>query len=185
MKTENTNSKRIEWKIDIPIFRHPLILKQLGIAIGIPFGTLIILLIIFTQEIRYLIYALLLIGLTFLGTYLTIILAYQGKYKVGFIIDDTQLRCYTQKKQAKKNKIINSLAIILGMFSSKYSVSGAGMLAQSRQDTRIKWKNVKKVTYHPKKHFIHIKGNFADNMTVFCTQENYDQIASIISAKTK
>ena len=29
---------KIEWKISAPIFREPVILKQLEIAIGIPFG---------------------------------------------------------------------------------------------------------------------------------------------------
>lgn len=176
--------EKMKWEVDVPIFRNPLILKQLGLAIGVPFGILILILFLITTEIRYVFYSLFLIGFLFILTYIIIMVLYGGRYAVGFVIDTKGIRCYTQKKQAKKNKIINSLAILLGIFSSKPGIAGAGMLAQTRQDIRIKWKHIKKVNYRPRKHMILVKGNFAEHIAVFCTQENYEQAKSVIESKT-
>lgn len=181
MNNKIHNSNKITWEISVPIFHNQLILKQLGIAIGIPFGLLIIFLIIITQEIRYLYYALGLIGLLFLFTYIVIMLLYRGTYDVGFVLDQKGIRCYTQKKQAKKNRVINGLAMILGIFFRKPGVAGAGMLAQSRQDIRINWRNIRKVRFRPKQRLILVKGNFAENIAVFCHKENYDQVTSVIN----
>ncbi len=176
--------EKMKWEIEVPIFRNPLILKQLGLAIGLPFGILIIILVLITNEIRYLFYSLSLIGLLFILTYIVIMVLYRGNYAVGFVIDTKGIRCYTQKKQAKKNNIINSLAIILGIFSRKPGVAGAGMLAQTRQDIRINWKHIKKVRYRPKRYMILVNGNFAEHIAVFCTPKNYEKVKSIIDAET-
>src|SRR6056297_1713982 len=184
MPEKNNDIEKIKWEVKVPIFRNPLILKQLGIAIGLPFGILIIFLIMVTNQIRYLFYSLALLGLLFLITYLTIMILYQGKYDVGFVLDKKGIRCYTQKKQAKKNKIINNLAVILGIFFRRPTIAGAGMLAQSRQNIRINWRNVRKVTYRPKQQLILVKGNFAENIAVFCSKKNYEQVKSVINHQT-
>lgn len=181
MQNKNSDSERLTWEVSVPIFRNPLILKQLGIAIGLPFGLLIIVLILITQEIRYLSYALGLIGLLFLFTYIVIMLLYRGTYDVGFVLDQKGIRCYTQKKQARKNRFINALSMILGIFFRKPGIAGAGMLAQSRQDIRINWRNIRKVRFRPKQQLILVKGNFAENIAVFCHKENYDQVTSVIN----
>jgi len=183
MSNKKDTSEKMKWEIDVPIFQNTLILKQLGLAFGLPFGILIIILVLITTEIRYLFYALALIGVLFLLTYIVIMVLYKGKYSVGFVIDDKGIRCYTQRKQAKKNKTINILAIILGIFFTKPGVAGAGMLAQARQDSRINWNHIKKISYRPRKQMILVKGNFAEHIVVFCTRENYEQVQSIIAAK--
>lgn len=184
MSKKDTTTDNIKWETTVPIFRNPLILKQLGLAFGIPFGILIIILILITNEIRYLMYSLALIGFLFLFAYIIIMIIYQGNYEVGFVISNKGIRCYTQEKQAKKNKIINSSAFLLGIFLRKPGVAGAGMLAQTRQDTHINWKHIRKVTYRPKQQLILIKGHFAEQMAIFCTPDNYDQVKSIIQKKT-
>jgi hypothetical protein len=185
MQNKNNVSKKLTWEISVPIFRNPFILKQLGIAIGLPFSLLIIVLILISQEIRYLSYALGLIALLFLFTYIVIMLLYRGTYDVGFVLDQRGLRCYTQKKQARKNKFINGLSMIIGIFFRKPGVAGAGMLAQSRQDIRINWRSIRNVRFRPKQQLILVKGNFAENIAVFCNNENYDQVTSFINQHTK
>jgi hypothetical protein len=184
MTSKDPTKCKLTWELKVPIFKNPIILKQLGIAFGLPFGILIIILLAITQEIRYLFYFLMLIGFLFLLTYLAILVLYKGRYDVGFVIDDKGIRCYTQKAQAKKNKMINSLACIAGIALGKPGVAGAGLLAQSRQDETIKWKNIKKVKYKPKHNMMLIKGNFAENIAVFCTKDNYEKVKSEIDKRT-
>lgn len=168
-------SENIEWSIRVSIFRNPIIMKQLGIAIGIPFGALILFLIISKA-----IYALVLIAVLFLLTYLFILVVWGGKYDVGFELDKTGIRNYTLKNQAKKNRIINTMAVVFGLLSGKPAVAGAGMLAQSRQNILIKWSSIRKVKFYPQNKMVMIRAGFAENIAVFCSPANYSEVASFI-----
>ncbi len=166
---------KIEWTISVPILRNTIILKQLGIAIGIPFGILIIILIIAKAT-----YALILIAALFLLTYLFIRIVWGGNYEVGFELDKTGIRSYTLAKQAKQNRVINILTVVLGFLSGKPAVAGAGILAQSRQHVFIRWKNIRKVKYLPGKNTIMLRGGFTENIAVFCTINNYTTVETYI-----
>ena len=176
-KLLNPTSEKVEWTIRVSILRNTIILKQLGIAIGIPFGILIIILLLTKAY-----YGLMLVGVLFLLTVLFIQLVWGGKYDVGFEMDSSGIRSYTLKDQARKNRVVNSLAVVLGLLSGKPAVAGAGMLAQSRQDVYLKWKNIKKVKYLPNKHVVMVKAGFTENLAVFCTKDNYAEAESFIQA---
>jgi len=176
----------IQWEKNVPIFRNRFILKGLGIALGIPFGILILFIIflsggdILGTDAKY---PLFLIGLLFLLTFLFIFIVYGGTYAAGFIIDEKGITNYTQKHQAKKNKIINSLLIFLGLFSGRYSAAGSGFLAQQRQTVRIKWRDIRKVTYYPKDFTIMISGGFSQKIALFCTPKNFERVKATIEEK--
>jgi len=172
--------ENIKWNIRVSIFRNPIIMKQLGIAIGIPFGILILFLIISKA-----IYALVLIAVLFLLTYLFILVVWGGKYDVGFELDKTGIRNYTLKNQAKKNRIINTMAVVFGLLSGKPAVAGAGILAQSRQNILIKWSSIRKVKFYPQNQMVMIRAGFAENIAIFCTPANYSEVASFIQYRLK
>src|SRR6056297_1689873 len=116
--------EKIQWEIYVKIFKNPFILKGLVVAIGIPFGLLVLAIIIISggdimgTDAKY---ALFLIGLLFVVTYIIIMIIYSGKYAPGFIVDDKGITNYTQRNQGKKNKIINSFLIIFGLFGGNFS----------------------------------------------------------------
>jgi len=180
---KNTSYK---WEIEVYIFKDPIIVRQLGLCIGVPFGALIIMLSIFAAGgDKGAIYALMLVASLFVLTYAFIMIVYRGKYAAGFIIDKKGILNYTQKKQAKKNRIINSLTVFLGLVSGRYSAAGAGVLAQSRQSVLVRWNRIRKVKYYPKRRTILVKGGFAETIAVFCNDENYEDISALIGKKVK
>ncbi|SDZ39086.1 hypothetical protein SAMN05660462_02992 [Proteiniborus ethanoligenes] len=185
MKEREDNVKKIEWSINVPIFKTSLILKQLGIAIGIPFGLIIIFLLTISDDNTYTFYAFSLITALFVLTYIFIRIIYGGKYHVGFTIDNKGIRYYTQKNHLRKNNIINTLTIILGLISGKPSITGAGILAQSRQAIFIKWGGIRRVKYCPKQYTIMIKGGTSENIGVFCTKENYLEVEELIKSRVQ
>ena len=71
-------SEKLEWTISVSLLRNPLIRQQLGIAIGIPFGILGIVLVIVKAW-----YALMLIAALILLTALLIAAIWGGKYHAG------------------------------------------------------------------------------------------------------
>lgn len=179
---------QIQWENQVSIFKNPFILKGLFISIGIPFGVLIVSIIvisggdIMTTDAKY---ALFMIALLFIFTFIFIMVIYKGKYAPGFIINNDGIINYTQEKQEKKNKVINILAIFLGLFSKNFSVAGAGTLAQSKQIVKIKWKEIRKVKYYPNKNTILIYGGLTQKIAIFCTKENYSLVKEIIIEKIK
>jgi len=174
---------KMQWEIKVPIFKNRFILKAVGLAIGIPFGV-VIAIILFTAESDAK-YALLFIGLLFLLAFVLILIIYGGKYAAGFAIDDTGIVNYTQAKHARRSNTVNKLAVVLGAVSGKPAAMGAGMIAQSKQVVHIKWKNIRKVKYYPKQFTILIKGGFTENIAVFCTRENYAEVEAIIKNRAK
>ena len=176
--------ERIEWKISVPIFKNTLILKQLGIAIGIPFGIITLIVGIASGKSLYLLYGLGLIIALLLLTWLFMLAVYRGNYDAEFVLDNEGALCRTQAKQAKKNRVVNALTVFLGLFSGKPTVAGAGLLAQSRQEVFLRWNRVKKVEYEPKSLTILLQGGFADSVALFCTEDNYPQVEKFVMDQT-
>ncbi len=185
MNGENIGQEKIIWQIRVPIFRNTVIVKQLGFAIGIPFGLLAVILVIVSGKSVYTLYALGLIGVLLFFTWLFIMAVYGGKYEAEFILDPKGMLCRTQAKQTKKNRVINILTIILGFLSGKPAVAGAGILAQARQSEFLKWDSVRRVKYNPRQRTNLLRGGWTKNMALFCTQENYSAVELIVMIRTK
>lgn len=178
---------KLQWEIYVPIFRNRYIMRGLGIAIGIPFGLLIAMIIILSggdiagTDAKY---ALGLIAALFLLSFLLVMILYGGKYAPGFIVDETGIVNYTQEKQTKRNRVVNGLLIALGAISGNPTAMGTGMIAQSRQVVRLKWKKIRKVRYDAKRHTILVRGAYTEKIAVFCTPENYPLVSEYVRQKT-
>lgn len=174
---------RIQWEISVPIFRNRFIMHGLALALGLPFGILVIFLIIVSKgnilgtDVKY---ALALIGILFVLTMLLILALFGGRYAPGFIVDNEGIINYTQEKHAKKNKVINTLLVIFGLSRGNFTSAGTGLLAHSRQMMKIRWKNISRIQYYPNQKTILVQGGFTEKITIFCTKENYGKVESAI-----
>jgi hypothetical protein len=108
---------------------------------------------------------------------------YGGKYAPGFIVDETGITNYIQDKQVKKNKIFNTVLIILGLYRGNLTAAGTGLLALSRQVAHIPWRAIRKVRCYPKQHTIIVKGRPIEKIAIFCTKENYKEVETAIKEK--
>lgn len=180
------DSENIQWEIEVSIFRSIVILKDLGIALGIPFGILIIILLIVSDgdiSTNGIGYPLIFIGTFFLIAFFFIMIVYSGKYAAGYVIDRKGILNYTGENQSKKNKAINILLVFMGILSGKPFEVGAGILAQSRQSVFIKWSSIRKVKVYPKSKSIVIKGGFAEKIALFCNGDNFDLVKDTVINK--
>lgn len=163
----------MEWKISVPIFKNTMILKQLGIAVGIPFGLVVIIIGASSGRSVDTLYGIGLIGLLLFFSWILVMAVYGGKYEVEFILNDEGVLCRTQAKQAEKNRIVNALTIALGLLTGKPAAAGAGLLARERQSVYLRWNRITKVSYQPEHRTILLRGDFTENIGLFCTKENY------------
>lgn len=172
--------EKIQWQISVPIFRNTAILKQLGLAIGIPFSLVVLVIGLSSGKSVDTLYGLgLIVALLFL-TWLFIMAVYRGKYEAEFVLDGKGVLCRTQAKQAKKNRIVNTLTVVIGLLSGKPAAAGAGMLAQSRQEVFLRWNRVTRVNCKPKSRTILLRGGWTENIALFCADENYEQIEAFV-----
>ncbi len=176
--------ERIQWQISVPIFRNTVILKQLGLAVGIPFGLVALVIGLTSGKSVYTLYGLGLIAALLLLSWLFIMAVYRGKYEAEFVLDQKGVLCRTQANQAKKNRIVNALTVVLGLFSGKPAVAGAGMLAQSRQEVFLQWNRVTKVKCKPKSRTILLRGGWMEQIALFCAEENYSQVERAVMLQT-
>jgi len=174
---------KLQWEIYVPIFRNRFILKGLALAVGIPFGIVIAVIIIAAggdiagTDAKY---ALILIAALLILTFLLIMIVYGGQYAPGFIVDETGIVNYTQEHQAKRSRVINGLLIAMGLFFGNPTAVGTGMISQSRQVMHIRWKSIRKVKYYPEGHTILVRGGYMEKIAVFCTPENYAEVERIV-----
>lgn len=177
--------ENMQWKISVPIFRNTIILKQLGVAIGIPFGLVVMIIGFTSEESHYTLYALGLIVGLFVLTWLLIMVVYQGKYEVEFVLNGDGILYQTQAEQRKKNRFINTLTVLLGLFFGKPATAGAGMLAQSRQEVFLRWNRITWVKYRPLSHTILLGGGLTEHIALFCTAENYKLVERFVIKKVQ
>jgi hypothetical protein len=180
----HTNIKEIQWTNSIPIFKNSTILKQLGIAVGLPFGFVIAFILISSGWSKDSLYAASFIIEALLLAYLLIKVVCGGKYEAEFTIDEKGIYCCSEEKQASKNRLLNKLTVLAGIFSGKPAVSGAGLLAQSKNRMFIPWTNISKIKYIEKEFVILIYGGFAEKIALFCTGDNYSEIEKNIKGKS-
>lgn len=180
MNSETDMIEKMEWSISVPIFSNTIILKQLGIAVGIPFGLVVLVIGLTSGKSVYALYGLGLIAVLLFLTWLFIMMVYRGKYEVEFVLDKKCVICRTQSKQAKKNRTINALTVMLGLLSGRPAAAGTGMLAQSRQEGSLGWKRITRVKYKPKSRTILLRGGWTDQIALFCTDENYKQVETFV-----
>ncbi|NLI70416.1 MAG: zinc ribbon domain-containing protein [Firmicutes bacterium] len=183
--TDDNLPGRIDWTISVPIFRNPLIMKQLGLAIGIPAALVVILLLFLTGRDIYTFYAMGLIVALLFFTWLFITLVYRGRYDAEFVLDGKGALCQTQSGQAQKNRIVNTLAVLFGFLSGKPATAGAGMLAAARQRVLLRWERLTKIKYYPRSHIILLRSGLMENIALFCTRDNYPMVEQFVLEKTK
>jgi hypothetical protein len=175
------------WEIKVPIFRNRLILRQLFFTIGIPFGILIVFLLIslFGSQSRGALYALILIGATLLLGFLIVLLLYGGTYNLSYRLDTSGVHVLQQPEQVNKSKRANNALMIFGMLRGNPTAVGTGMLASGRYDIAIKWDRVSAVKQIPSAKAIIVKENALQKIAIFCTCENYERIARFVQEQTK
>lgn len=173
----------ISWSMAIPIFRGE-VFRQLGLVIGIPFGLLVIFLLVSAGGEPYGFYGAGLIGALLFLTWLFIKIVYRGKYDAEFLLDEKGALYRTEAGQAKKNRSINFLTVIMGLLSGSLATAGAGILAGSRQNVFLSWKQLTRVTYKPRTRTILLRAGLTENIGLFCTGDNYASVEQYIRKRT-
>ena len=182
-----------KWDIDVSILTNRFIvgelLKVLGIATLITAALVLLItlpsildgnVVSGSNNAHGMKYAMILIGITFLLTVLFIFTYYGNKYMLSYILDDKGVSTITREGQRKSNNKLDFLIIVIGLLARDPASMGAGFLAYSGQEQDMKWKNVKKATFHPSSSTITLSAGYGEKSIVFCTEKNYDDVSAFV-----
>ncbi len=174
------------WSIKVPIFRNAIVLRQLAVAIGLPFSIVLLFLgyHAIVNESQGSWYGVYLILTLFFLTYLFLKWVYQGSMTLHYVIDKEGIICEFDGADALKNKRINQLTAFFGFFTSSPTIIGIALLAQGSQRTVLPWKKVVKVKEHSMQKAVELKGK-STHMMVFTSKEDYREKSQFIDSCIK
>lgn len=175
----------MEWDIKVPIFKHPIIRRQLLLAIGLPFGVLYLFMIwlALTSDDPGAVYGLGFVSIFFLLCAIIIPLVLPS-YDLHLVLNADGALCENQPQQAKRLRRMRTLTLLLSLMSKQPSTAGAAHLGTSRLRVFIPWKRIKKVVYRAKDSCIILSAGWTNKIWLFCTPDNYEQAASLVRENT-
>lgn len=180
----------MEWVATLSLLQNKTVVTQLGLVLFIPLAILACILIAINQpsgaeEWGVIGQIVLLTGGIFLGLMLiAVLLVYGGRYEYEFQVNHQGIRGRPHGRTAKKNRIINFLL----MFSGKPTATGAGLLAQARQEEYVAWNDFDKVVADEKNRTITLQKGKRPLMVIPCDQEHYAavlEMAQEAAARTR
>jgi hypothetical protein len=177
---KDTVEMNFEWDIRVPIFKNKIILKQLFLAIGIPFGILFVVLLLVKAY-----YGVLLIVMLLFFTVLFVLIVFRGTYDTHFRISGKGILCENQPKQGNRVKKLSVITFLVGLIAKNPTAAGAGLLSGQRTTVLIPWKRIRKIKCFDKQKTIMIHGGFGENIVLFCNTENYAEIKEVTVTRSK
>ncbi len=168
----------------VVLWRQPIVMRQLGLALGGGLVALGLVLILvggpldwawLGQVARILgLVALIMLGLCVVG-----VLVFYGRgYEYAYRLDDEGIEARPIGRTAHTNRIVNTLL----MLSGRPGPAGAGMLAASRQVERVDWRQIDEARLQPKGHTISLYRRGKRQMAVFASPDNKDALLADIEA---
>ena len=111
--------------------------------------------------------------------YLIIAAINGGKYCVLFEMNETGLRHIQVPRQFKKAQVVSWITMLAGAIAGNPTVTGAGILAASRNSLATEFPKVRSIKPVPAQHLIKVNSPFSKNQ-VFVDEQGYDFVLNFI-----
>ena len=112
---------------------------------------------------------------------LTALVVFQNRFRFAYQITSEGVTVETGQRERK----VNLLAKVVGIFmalSGRPGLLGAALLSESRQVEGISWRDVRKVTVHPRALMIALNNSWRVAFRIFCTSQNYETVVERVQA---
>lgn len=107
-----------------------------------------------------------------------------GKYCVLFEMDDAGVNHIQLQPQFKRARVLAMLTVLAGAVAGNPQVTGAGILAGTKQNSYTRFNKVKSIQFAPKRNVIYLSESLNKNQ-VYASSADYDAIKQFILDKVK
>ena len=176
---------KYRWVYEVPMLKNPSILFDVYWVLGISFGLVWLLNVIFiscedgfsleslwgfTSGLLILMLVFAVIGYV---AYVIVAWTYGWKYVVLFTLDEKEVVHQQMPRQMKKAKVLGALTALVGAAAGKPGVMGSGILAASRSTSTSVLANVKSIKARRRLNLIKVNQLLNKNR-VFVPDEDFD-----------
>lgn len=181
----------LEWDINISVLHNPLLWFQFFIAAFLSSLFLLFLLVGLNlyenhwEEIpSSLLVFLSMGGGLFLAFSLITLLLFGRGIPTKYILRDGHIEQHTLNRGKKATSLLGLFALLSGK-NAGYTAAGASLLARSREQIAVEWKDVFEVQVFPKRKEIRLDNEWRTIMQIICPDDQFDKILQIIEKKTE
>jgi len=181
----------LEWDINISILRNPLLWFQLFIVVFLSSSFLLFLLVGLNlyenhwEEIPSSLLVFLSIGGGLFLAFSLITLLFFGRgIPTKYVLGDEYIEQHTLSKGKKTIGVLGLFALLSGK-NAGYTAAGASLLAQSREQIAVAWKDIFEVQVFPKRKEIRLHNEWRTIMQIVCPDDQFDKVLQIIEEKTE
>lgn len=182
-------STPMSWDVNISILKNPLLWFQLFMVALIASSYLMLLMVginLFEHHWED-IPASLSVGLVvggslFLTFSLILFLMYWRGIPTKYILNDSHIEQYTLMRGKKTVGLLGLFGILSGK-SAGYTVAGATLLARSREQIAVEWKDATSLEVFPVRHEIQLHNDWRTIMQVVCPEDQFENILQFIRKK--
>ena len=174
------------WYYELSMLKNPIILFTTWKVLGISFGVVYLFVLIasavsdslfgwrgFLDLTWGFVLLTVVIGVIAVLAYLIVAACFGWRYVVLFEMDDKVVRHIQVPRQFKKAQALAWLTLLAGAAAGKPSVSGAGLLAATRNTSTSEYKNVAEIIARPKRGLIKVNQLLNHNQ-IYAAPEDFD-----------
>jgi hypothetical protein len=108
---------------------------------------------------------------------LVMLVVFRNRMLFRFTVSDTGILFETVDKTAKA---VNRLAIVAGVLGGSAQTTGTGLISASQETLELRWEGAFRAEYRPRSRTIVLRNAWRQLITVYCTPENYAEVAEQI-----
>ena len=183
---QSASSPQFAWNFSFPLLTNRFFLWDMGKVFflsGLIGSLLLSVMLIFAGNAHAIIpLTLLICGIVLSFAVLTILICliwFGNRFHALFAVNCEGTMAEVARS---RDKAASRLAVVLGILSGNMAATGAGLLAMSEEAKKITWPEVKQVNYYPDARVISIKNGWRVVVRLYCSPENYVQVAAAVRA---
>jgi hypothetical protein len=179
------------WDVNISILKNPLLWFQL-LMVALLASSYLMLLMVGINLFEYHwedIPASLGVGLVvggglFIALSLVLFVMKWRGIPTKYVLQDKHIEQHTLARGKKTAGLLSIFGILSGK-SAGYTAAGATLLAQSREQIAVEWKDATSLKVFPKRNEIQLHNEWRTVMQVVCPENQFDDILQFIQQKTE
>lgn len=169
-------SAPITWEVEVNLFRQGRVLRELAMAFGGGIAFVAIFLVVLQWLDGRLTWEFLAtvgkiaLGLALLFSVLAIVAMWimGGRaYPYVYMLDDEGIRVSVATRQRRRNALMYGLLFVVGLLRGRPGAVGAALLAKSREEEFVRWKDVRRIVVDGKTHSALVKHGHQRTMIWF------------------
>ena len=179
-------SGEVTWDISVPLLNNRLMIGALVKIFG--FSVLVVaglLSLVFASQGDWALIPQVWLGLSVIGAGLIGL----GLFVMGVVLRN-RMRCrFTVSDSGVRFETIdttlraaNRAAVVVGVLLRRPQAVGAGLIAQSQEVQALSWRGSFRAHYAPNRHVVTFSNRWRSLMIVYCTPDNYADVAARIQA---